>query len=225
MAVAPAVQRAGNSPPRATYFWLDPKVGKRSSPHCARPLAAPRGSLRCSKTGPGQNSLRSPSAHSAQTGWPSLMGGVPAARGPLFCAARRRRGAIPNTELSARCLQTASRGSAVGCWELPLCAAEQRKNPGARAAGATRDLARAACLSRANAVSAASSARPLGSEQHREPRAAGRAQCGLDLLVPFGSSRKELGRRAEIPARCTAGAQPKQYQETFQNPCLKGKKE
>jgi hypothetical protein len=126
-------------------------------------------------------------AHSAQTGWPSQKGRVPAARGPSCCAPRRRRGGgraeQPNSQLSARCLPSTARGSAVGCWLLAVARRLRRRaaqTRGPRAAGTHILLTRAACLSGGSEASAASSARGPLVEQRREPLPAkggqGRAQ-------------------------------------------------
>jgi hypothetical protein len=176
---APAVQPAGISSRQPTYFWLEPKVGKSSSPNCARPQPLAGGSLRCAKPGPGQNSLRSlRSLHSNKLAEPEgkrawrhagrssvLLGGA---------EGQPQTANIQAAELSARCLQSASGGPAAGCWAvrlLPLCPAEQRKNAGARAAGATRDLTSGSLSERSEPqANAVSSARPPRSEQRREPR-------------------------------------------------------
>jgi hypothetical protein len=93
------------------------KGGKERRPHTALAPRLRRG-VPCGARKPAPARTRGVRfAHSAQTGWPSQKGSVPAARGPSCCAPRRRRRGWeteqPNTEHRARCLQSASRGSAV----------------------------------------------------------------------------------------------------------------
>jgi hypothetical protein len=199
------------------------KGGKRkAAPHCARPSPLARGSLRCSKPGPAQNSPPVAARPPAQTGCASQMGCVPAARGPVFCAARRRRGGgrpnsrIPNSPLSARCLQSAARGSAVGRWLLAVARRLRRRGAQTRgpcAAGVHRDLTRAACLSGGSEASAASSARGPLVEHHREPawpQAERASAVGPPFFSPlfFGGAKKRgsgagakllLGARGQSP--------------------------
>ena len=105
-------------------------------------------------------------------------------RAGLLCCSAAQRGwntQIPNIRTSARCLQSKSRGPAVGCWLLkPPLRRRAAQTRGPCAAGAHRDLTRAACLSGGSEASAASSARGPLVEQRREPLPAfggqGRAQ-------------------------------------------------
>ena len=118
-----SLQPAGISPPPATYFWLDPKVGKRSSPHCARPLAAPRGSLRCSEL-QGRPELAafaalSPLRHAGRVRRVVCLSAH--ALGFLRCSAAQR--GNPETRTAVR----AAGCLAVGCSEFAVCAAEQRR--------------------------------------------------------------------------------------------------
>jgi hypothetical protein len=142
----PQTPAQGASPldPDPLFFAPPKKRGNRAAaPHCARPRL--RRGVPCGARKPAPARTRGVrSAHSAQTGWPSQKGCVPAARGPSCCAPRRRRGGgaaeYPTYQLTARCLlwlahlpaESTSRGPAVGCWLLPaVCAAEQRRQ-GAR---------------------------------------------------------------------------------------------
>ena len=196
------------------------KGGIERRPYCARPSwpAAKKGSLRCSKPGPGQNSLRSPAARSAQTGWPSQKGCVPAARGPAFCAARRRR----REGNSQQPIPTAGLRLA-DCWRVFVLAVwlfgcsgphSPSAPPRSAAKGAVRRRRTSSSGSRSlfersePKASAASSARgPLG-EHRREPLPAagreGRAQCGVAARFPpflWRSKEKGVGSRAEGPGR------------------------
>jgi long-chain acyl-CoA synthetase len=112
------------------------KGGKRkAAPHCARPSPAARGSLRCSQAGPGQNSRRSLRSLCSNRLAESEGMRACGTRAGLLCSSAAQRGwetEQPNTgQLSARCLQSTARGSAVGCWLLPaVCAAEERRQGG-----------------------------------------------------------------------------------------------
>jgi hypothetical protein len=125
-------------------FFAPPKKrgGKRkAAPHCARPLGLrPRGfpALLEARPRPELAALACGSLRSnrlAESEGSRAYG----TRAGLLCCSAAQRGwntQIPNIRTSARCLQSTSRGPAVGCWLLPaVCAAEQRRQGGPRAAG------------------------------------------------------------------------------------------
>jgi hypothetical protein len=202
-----AVQPAGDFAPRlATYFWLDPKVGKSSS------------------------LLRSPLCFAK--GFPALLEDRPRPELPTFAsltlvkhAGRARRVAClrhaghssallggadgeppaANSQQPAADNRTARRAagcSAVRYSGLPLCAGEERKNPRACADRHTTLLTRPACLSgesrrRTQRVLAgpgvlSTAANPLA--QPRGERSRGLTFC---LLLGQAKSRSAAGTKAE----------------------------
>ena len=201
------------APPPATYFWLDPKVGKSSSPHCARPCAFGSWVSKQPKNPGARAELASVRcAHSAQTDWPSLKGCVPAARGPACCAPRRhRRREAANSQQPNLGSLTAGSELTAGCSVLG-CSTPSAPPSSAEARGSARSalrlLASRSLFERSEPqVSAVSSARPPGSEQHREPdwpQAKRASAMGSPFYSPlfFGEAKKRgSGFGAEGPKR------------------------
>ena len=127
------------SPRQASFFWLDPKETKRSSPHCARPSPSARGSRVCDQ---GRGRAETPCirfAHSGQTVCPGQFTKRAHARTPALAANPAAQRGSSQTQLSARCLQSAARSSAVGFGCLgsapfapPALAPRQGRAPQAR---------------------------------------------------------------------------------------------
>ncbi len=122
----------------------------------------------------------------------------------------------PNTEQPAIRLLPAVNGSRFGCWLLAVARRLRRRGAQTRgpcAAGALRDLTRAACLSGGSEASAASSARGPLVEHHREPawpQAERASAAGPPFFSPlfFGGAKKRgssagakllLGARGQSP--------------------------
>jgi hypothetical protein len=216
---------AGASPLHPTPFSLlrQRKGGNRAAaPHCARPSPAARGSPRCSQAGPGQNSRRSLRSLCSNRLAESEGSRACGTRAGVLCSSAAQRGwnsQIPNSQPSSRCRQSTARGSAVGCWLLAVARRLRRRGAqtgGPCAAGAHRDLTRAACLSGGSEASAASSARGPLVEHHREPawpQAERASAVGPPFFSPlfFGGAKKRGSgvQGAEGPLR----AAPQKYKE------------
>ncbi len=190
------------------------KGGKRkAAPHCARPSPAARGSLRCSKTGPGQNSRRSlRSLCSNRLAESEGMRACGTRAGLLRCSAAQRGWETeqPNPQQPAIRSLPAVSGSRFGCWLLAVARRLRRRGAQTRgpcAAGAHRDLTRAACLSRRSrsdwrrvlrvAPLSSTTGNPLG----RRP--SGRAQQARLSFPPFSLAEQRKGGRVQGRRSCS----------------------
>jgi hypothetical protein len=155
-ALRPWTSSRTSGPAPGPLFFAPPKKRgeKKGGPTLRSPLRLRlRGSLRCAQAGPGQNSrrsLRSLCSNKLAEPEGSRAYGT---RAVLLCSSAAQRGwdgQIPNSQLSARCLPSTARGSVFGCWLLGFSPPLRRRAAQTRgpcAAGALRDLTRAACLS------------------------------------------------------------------------------
>jgi hypothetical protein len=224
-----SVQLAGVfNPCTPTPFSLrrQRKGGKRKAGLLRSPLPARSGQgfPALLDKGPTRRTRCARFAPSAQTSCASQKGCVPAARGPLVCAARRRRRrATANSQQpdlgsltqQAGALTTADNELIAGCWVFgcPTPSAPPRstaRRPACRRHAIPSD---SASLFEQSERSERREFWPGPACEHRrEPRAAGeeRAQCGAAARFPlfFGGAKKRgSGSRGEAPWAGVWGSQ------------------
>jgi hypothetical protein len=225
-----SVQLAGVfNPCTPTPFSLrrQRKGGKRKAGLLRSPLPAKSGQgfPALLDKGPTRRTRCARFAPSAQTSCASQKGCVPATRGPLVCAARRRRRrATANSQQpdlgsltqQAGALTTADNELIAGCWVFgcPTPSAPPRstaRRPACRRHASL--LTRPACLSRVSGANAASSGRGrlASTAGNPAPQARSERSAGPPLDSPFSLAEQRKGGRgpgAKRPGQGFGGRRP-----------------